>query len=313
MNMLQQGMIFGDYELISPLKKAYSIMPTWMAKKTDNSRFVLRFLSSMSMTSAPKTSLEPIQALPPIEGLIRWSEWQMVNLTDKIKALMIVRPYFSGRLIDHFPPDPHHPPHPSLLEMMSHVAKLFDTLEMHYPELNFELSPGNLLLDGDKPVLVDCGLAQYAHYHDMDMRSPFSTYIDPERSMPLSATYPSMWKLWAGTKSDYHLKIKRTDAQFALGALYVYLRTRFLLFEDPNVTPPDFMATASKESFAPKILWYLELSNTVQAYEEQGIIHLDMILEEREKNILKRALARDRSMAFSSCEAFIEALARPII
>jgi hypothetical protein len=307
-NMLRQGMIFDDYELISPLKKAYSIMPTWMAKKHDDSRFVLRFLSSMSITSVPKTSLEPIQALPPIDGLIRWSEWQMVNLTDKIKALMIVRPYFSGRMIDRFLPDPHHPPHKPFLEMMSHVAKLFDTLEIHYPELNFDLSPGNLLLDGDKPVLVDCGLAQYAHYHDMDMRSPFSTYVDPERGMPLSATYPSMWQLWMATKSPYHLKIKRTDAQFALGALYVYLRTRFLLFEDPNVESPDFMAKASQESFISKIAWYLALSNDVQAYEEQGIIHLNMISDEREKNILKQTLARDRSIAFSSCEAFIEAL-----
>ncbi|MDX2076658.1 MAG: hypothetical protein SFZ02_09530 [bacterium] len=313
MTILQQGMIFSDYELISPLKKTYSIMPTWIAKKRDDSRFVLRFLSSMSMTSAPESTLEPIQALPLIEGLVRWSEWQMVNLTDKIKALMIVRPYFSGRMIDRFPPDPHHPPHQSLLDMMSHVAKLFDTLEMHYPELNFDLSPGNLLLDGDKPVLVDYGLAEYAYYNDMDMRNPFSTHVEPERGIPLSASYPSMWKFWAATKSDYHLKIQRTDAQFALGALYVYLRTQLLLFEDPNVTPPDFMAKPSPEVFISKIPWYNSISNAIQAYEEQGIIHLNMILDEREKNIIKRALARDRSMAFLSCEAFMSELQGMII
>ncbi len=154
---LRQGMILGDYELTSPLKKTPSIMPTWMAKKHDEDiLYVLRFLSSKNRVSAPKNALKLLQALPPIAGLIRWSGWQMVNLTDKIKALMIIRPYFSERVIDRFPPDPHYLPHQSLLEMMSHVAKIFDTLEMHYPELNFDLSPGNLLLDGDKPVLVHC-------------------------------------------------------------------------------------------------------------------------------------------------------------
>jgi hypothetical protein len=309
MTHLLQGMIFGEYELIAPLKKLPSIMPTWTAKKHDEDvLYVLRFLSSMSMASVPKTTLEPFQALPPITGLIRWSGWQMVNLTDKIKALMIIRPYFSGRLIDRFLSDAQHPPPNALLVMVMQVAKLFDSIETHYPDLNFDLSPGNLLLDGDMPVLVDCGLAQYAHYHDMDVRSPISSHVEPERGVSLSANYPSMWQIWAATKSAYHLKIKRTDAQYALGALYVYLRTRFLLFEDPFAPFPSATDMPQREIFMEKIKWYLAVANRVQSYEETGQLDLPMIHDEQEKAIVMRAMARDADARFVNCETFAEAL-----
>lgn len=303
---LKQGMIFGDYELISPLKKTFSNMPTWMVKKADNTHYVARFLSSMSMANIPKRTLEPLQALPPIDGFIRSIEWQFVQLTDKITVLMIIRPYFPERLIDRFLPNTPHPTD-DLLTIFYHLAKTFDMLETHYPSLNFDLSPGNLLMDGDKPILVDCGLAKYTHDYDMDMRIPISTYVEPERGVPLSACYPSMWQIWAATKSAYHHKIKRTDAQYALGALYVYIRTRFLIFENPAMLYPND-DTSSQLSFPNKIAWYLELEKIIRAYEEQGILDLPMIINEHEKQILQRALNRNSHERYVNCVTFVEAL-----
>lgn len=186
-------------------------MPTWMAKKADNTPYVARFLSSMSsIANIPKQTLEPIQAIPPIDGFIRWIEWQFVQLTDKITVLMIIRPYFQERLIDRFLPNTPHPTD-ELLTHFYHLAKTFDTLETYHPSLNFDLSPGNILIQGDTPVLVDCGLAQYIHYYDMDMRTPISSHVEPERGVPLSACYPSMWQIWAATPSAHHHIITRLN------------------------------------------------------------------------------------------------------
>lgn len=65
---------------------------------------------------------------------------------------------------------------------------------------------------------------------------------------------------------------------------------------------------SSQQPFPNKIAWYLSLAKIIRAYEEQGILDLPMIVDEREKQILKRALNRNLDERYANCVSFIEAL-----
>lgn len=302
-------MMLGDDELIAPLRLFPHIFQTWKARGKDGQAVVLRLISYYGMDkNLPERVLEPIMALPVISGFVPWLNWNW-QLIDDHKELIVRRPFYPERLIDRFSSDADHPPSPDLLTIFTQLAHTFDMLEAHYPDLDLDLSPGNLLVDGDQPVLVDCGLSWCIHGNDMDNRNPFSSHVDPERRVPLSASYPSMWQIFAATKSAHNFKIKRTDAQYALGALYIYLRTRFLVFEDPaNPFPVAAENAAPKDTFMPRIQWYMTLHDTIQAYEEHGTLKLAMLTNPAEHAVLSRALARDPASRYPSCAAFVEAL-----
>jgi hypothetical protein len=306
--LLEVGMKIGNNELLERLNNPPKRIYAWKARGSDGKDYVLRFLSSISMTTVPKTDLEPMKALPPIEGFVTWLDWEMVPLGTRVKALMMRRPYYPERLMDRFPADAANPPSKALLDIFSQLARTFDTLEKHMPELEFTISPGNLLLDGDMPILVDWGLGRQAWFIDADARAPFSSYVEPERGVPLSANYPSMWQIWYSTKSEYKYTVKRTAAQYALGALYIYLRTRLLVFEGLHNPCPLMEALPVQERFWAMGNWYTKLTNEVQAYEEKGTLNLMMLPDERERVVVERALARDESARYASCAAFVDAL-----
>lgn len=309
--VLQPGLIVEGDELIAPLNPYHRFMPTWKARGA-NGDVVLRFLSGYTLARVPEKDIEPLMNLPPIPGFIPWTGWALTRL-GKHSVILIRRPYFPARLIDRFPADPANPPSAALLESVRSLATTFDTLQQHHPSLNFDLSPGNLLLDGDTPLLVDCGLAHHVHFADMDARAPVSRHVEPERGAPLSAAYPSMWMLWAATRSPYEQKIERTDAQYALAALYVYLRTGILVFEDPadlwvndgagaDATPHERLLVAIRRMNA--------LHDSIQAYEEHGTLLLPMLSNQRERAVVSRALSRDDADRYPSCVAFVETLRR---
>lgn len=274
------------YQLIEPLNPYPRLMPTWKARHETGRVDVLRFITGYGAGNAPARDIEPIMALPPIPGFIPWGGWEWITLGQN-QVLMVHRPFLPARLMDVFPVEP---------ALLNALAVTFDTLQAHYPTLDFDLSPGNLLMDGDQPVLVDCGLAHHVINADLNNRDPFSRHIEPERRVPLSASYPSMWRIFAATASPYHTKVQRTTAQYAFAALYLYLRTRRLVFET-SLFPDDFLA---------RLQWMMQIGQAVQAYEERDELHLPMLTDEQERAIVERALSR--SNPYASCAAFVEAL-----
>jgi hypothetical protein len=306
--LLKPGMMIGNNELLERLSLPTKLISAWKARGSDGKEYVLRFLSSYGMANVPKKDLEPIKALPPIHGFVPWLDWDMVHLDAKVIALVIRRPYYPQSLAERFPPDAAHPPSKALLDMFHQLAQTFETLQTYLPNFDFDLSPGNLLLNGDVPLLVDCGLTVHALNMDMDNRMPISHYVEHERGVPMSASYPSQWRLWASTKSAYKDKVHRTDPQYALGALYIYLRTRFLVFEDP-ADPDQWTGNLSRREILLTMFgWYMKLSTVVQAYEEKGTLNLPMLVDEQERSLVARALARDETARYPSCTAFVEAL-----
>jgi hypothetical protein len=300
---LSTGQIIEDYELLKPLNERS--LTSWLAHNASGRQSVLRFLSYLGMSR----NKAPVDTNLQIEGYLPFQSMTYLQL-GKIHYWMLQRPYFSKRLSDEIAPNPS--PSRHLLHHLGAFAEIFDRLEAAVPDMSFDLSSGNLLLDDDKPLVVDIGLAPYTHYSDGEMRFPVSSYIEQERQVPLTAAYPSIYSYpFLGTGTAYSNTIQRTDAQFAIAAFYVWLKTRFLIFEDPQnpyPTPAQLPLPIQSPVFMTILQWMQTIWKRVRAYEERGHLDLLMITEPKERAILLKALHRDRTQAYASAVAFIEAL-----
>lgn len=304
---LSTGLKIDAYELLKPLKPFSN--SSWLARDAEGRESLLRFVSffGLSRTQPPvDTSLQ-------MEGYQPFQSWKYIEL-DKIHYWMLQRPYFPQRLSDEIRPAEKASSH--FLNRLASFAQIFERLEKAVPEMSFDLSSGNLLLDGDKAVVTDIGLAQYLHYADGERRFAPASYYEQERLIPLCAAYPSIYSYpFLGTGTAYKNVIQRTDSQFAIASLYVWLKTRFLLFEDPqNPYPGHYLGTESNRivfgspEFMAILQWHSSIITRIRVYEESGQIELSMINESAEREIVLKALSRERSQAYSSASAFVEAL-----
>lgn len=309
---LQPGMTVGTYTLTEHLNDYQSngiMLPTWKAH--DGQDYVLRmellfnrhgdYWHTASIPYESKTygighlaaskakQIDPLLALPPIPGLATLLDCGIYEPTDTLSALVICRRYYPQRLTERFPPDADHPPTPALLDAFAVIAQALDTLSAHLPELDFDLSPGDLLMDGDSPVIVDYGLSLFYKLVAFNQRMPFSR-IERDRKVPLVASYPNEDDL-----------IGKTDAQYATAALYVYVRSRYMIFED-QADP--FM----EDDFLPTMMRLKHIYDAVKQYQENGSLNLWMLPDEREKAVVARALAQDAASRYASSVAFVEAL-----
>jgi hypothetical protein len=315
---LQPSMMVGTDTLVEHLN-AYqatgSMLPTWKARGADGQDYVLRmelllhghgeYWHTASIPYESKLygighlrqskshSIDPLLALPPIEGVAPLLGCTIEEPTDDLAALVIRRRYYPERLTERFPPDAAQPPSGALLDAFGTIAHGLDALQAHLPELDFDLAPGDLLMDGDSPVIADYGLSMFVKYIDFNHRMP-SSRIESERKAPLLAMYPSLNDL-----------IEVTHAQFATAALYIYVRSRSLIFED-QADP--FTESALQSEVMARMQRLSKVFVAIKRYEKRGDLSLWMLPDERERTIVARALARDPAERYGTCVAFVEAL-----
>jgi hypothetical protein len=272
---------------------------TWQARAADGKEIVLKLCRypAYAYKSAVdfNSRVEPHFILPAVPGIAPFLDSKMVEWKDSL-VLKTRRQYYSTRLIDLFPADADHPPSRSLLNSFALLADILDTLEKEVPRLSFDLSPGDLLMDGDRLVITDLGMSRLMLSLEPDYRLVPAGILarrEPEGGVPLVAAYPSLELGWRGV---------RTHAQYAVAALYLYFRSRFLVFEDGSEPFPE------EQRGLPLMMWMSKLFDRIKLYDKSGQIALWMLADEHERALVSRALANNPAERYASGAAFVAAL-----
>lgn len=295
--MFQADMILGKDKLIAKLAST-PYFETWRTQRADGSEYVLRLFPTLPAFTAAIPNQQDISHLlnlAAIPGIAPLLGYEIAELGNK-QVIVIRRRYYSKTLRELFLPDVANPPPQALLDAFAHLAVALDTLQRHLPKTVFDLAPGDLLLDGDVPVVSDYGLSVFEHYDAWNNRMPaFRRELD--RGMGLPASYPAL----------FESPIIRIDAQFALAALYVYFRCGFQMLEDPNDPVQMEAPIPVKLNLITKMMKIIEAA---QQYEQKGYLPLLMLPNLNERDIVRRATVRDASHRYESGLAFVTALQR---
>ncbi len=314
--MLSPGEVIGSYTLLNQLNDLQYI-PSWRVRGADGQSYVLRILPGVythdkhdkqwmtgydgtprafetraeleqHFIQQPGKYVEQLMALPEIPGLAPLLGYEIIEYDDTI-SFAIKRRYYPERLTDRFPANAANPPEKSLLEMFASLATTLDSLHQHLPKLDFDLAPGDLLLNGYSPIIADYGLSQYNNYMDFNNRM-WSSRVEHEGKRSLVGLYAN--------KENF----MQTEPQFALAALYVYIRSRFMIFEDTVTLYP------TEKDILKRMNWVTTIFENHKIYRNTGRLPLGMLTNDREREIIAKALAREPGEAYESCAAFVRAL-----
>lgn len=309
---LQTGIQIGRYVLLR-LLSSWAYIQSWRARGDDGQDYVLRIFHStynqqgdgkwycgfdgmphtfqaaddlrQYLVRYPADDVRTLMALPRHSNLAPLLNYELLNWKDAILGI-VSRRFYPERLTDRFPANSEHPPLRSLLEIFFSLAQALDFLQDHMPNLNFDLAPGDLLLDGDTPVIADYALSKYNNSMDSNNRM-WSSRVEHENRRSLVSNY-------SGTT--------KTEALYALATLYVYLRSRKMIFEDPTAPFP------TNDDKMQRFVWLDGVFKNARKYEETGVLSLPMLSDVDERAVVSKALMLKRSDRYPSCRSFVEAL-----
>jgi hypothetical protein len=313
---LHAGVQIGSYELLNQLSELQYIQ-SWQARRNDGQDYVLRIFPCPKspslreekwasgfdgvphtfsakddvyrfLTKNPGEYIGQLLALPSIPGIAPLLRYEILDCENDVLGV-VSRRFYPERLTDRFPADADHPPSQKLLDILTLLAPALDTLEAQMPKLDFDLAPGDLLLDGEIPVIADYGLSRYNQYMDFNNRM-WSSRVEHEGKRSLVGNYPGEGRF------------RRTEAQFALAALYVYLRSRGMIFEDPATVYP------KHDDKMLRFAWVGAVFKNIKQYEETGTLPLLILPDIKERDVVAKALAINEVHRYHSCQAFVEAL-----
>jgi hypothetical protein len=270
------------------LKRTGYYISTWQASDSRGQPVAVRFLGLVTHEDMPPGFphfLRPRldEWLPDFYRL--WqakaaglAPWLSLHQPEEPPAVILARSWYPERLMDHFAAqDLASPPPAALLAALRDIVPALEYYEEFAGArgLVAKAIPTNLLMREGHAFLADCGTEPLERMIEQSYEGP--RIVDDMGAMSCYASAEGV------------------DARFALASLYYSARTRAGLFSGlPSDGGPDFALTHR---------------NRMQ-YAENGPGPLLNLPDEREREVVARALAREPRERFESAAVFLDHLSR---